>query len=69
MVEAHNSAERNLKRDQDMAKAKNCIGHQNEDCAPLSIQEQLLIVNTRVTMIEDSSLSTDESEMVQLMNE
>lgn len=69
MVVANNREERNLKRDQDMAKVKNHIGHQNEDFAPLSIQEQLFIVNAQVTIVEDTSLSTDKLEMIHFLNE
>lgn len=45
MVEAINSEECIKKRDQEMAEVKNCLGHQNEETAPLPIQEQLLAID------------------------
>ena len=49
-----------MKRDQDMAEVKNCLGHQNDDIVLLSVQEQLIFINAWVDITNDTTLSEEE---------
>ena len=50
-----------------MAEVQNCLGHRNKDVAPLTVTEQLLMVNAKTNHLADVILSTKENVMVQYM--
>ena len=51
-----------------MATVKNCLGHQHEYIAPLSVPEQLLFVNVQIDIANKIALFEDECSMMRFVS-